>query len=115
IESIDILKDAAATAIYGSRGANGVVIIKTKRGTGGTTRFNFSSAAGLNFQPEKLPVFIGEAERQEKLRLYEESLSALFGDQAWSDVRSEIELMVYLLQPMMYENFNLAFNNAYDY
>ena len=32
IESIDVLKDAAATAIYGSRGANGVVIIKTKDG-----------------------------------------------------------------------------------
>ena len=33
IESIDVLKDAAATAIYGSRGANGVIIVKTKGGT----------------------------------------------------------------------------------
>lgn len=115
IESIDILKDAAATAIYGSRGANGVVIIKTKRGTSGTTRFNFSSAAGLNFQPEKLPVFIGEAERQEKLRLYEESLSALFGDQAWIDVRNGMEVMGYMLPPVLTDKFNPAFNNAYDY
>ena len=36
IESIDILKDASATAIYGSRGANGVVIITTKKGVPGT-------------------------------------------------------------------------------
>jgi iron complex outermembrane receptor protein len=34
IQSIDILKDASATAIYGSRGANGVVIVTTKKGTG---------------------------------------------------------------------------------
>ena len=33
IESIDVLKDAAATAIYGSRGANGVILVTTKKGT----------------------------------------------------------------------------------
>ena len=38
IETIDVLKDASATAIYGSRGANGVVIISTKRGKAGTAR-----------------------------------------------------------------------------
>jgi len=37
IESIDILKDASATAIYGSRGANGVVIVTTKQGKNGKT------------------------------------------------------------------------------
>ena len=43
IESIDILKDASATAIYGSRGANGVVLITTKRGKSGKPQINFSS------------------------------------------------------------------------
>lgn len=42
IESIDILKDASATAIYGSRGANGVVLITTKRGTEGKISLNYS-------------------------------------------------------------------------
>lgn len=42
IESIEILKDASATAIYGSRGANGVIIITTKQGQEGNARFNFS-------------------------------------------------------------------------
>ena len=42
IESMDILKDAASTAIYGTRGANGVIIITTKRGQAGKTRVNFS-------------------------------------------------------------------------
>src|SRR5690606_16220137 len=43
IESISILKDASATAVYGVRGANGVLIITTKRGTTGRPQFNVSS------------------------------------------------------------------------
>ncbi|MCG8321571.1 MAG: TonB-dependent receptor [Cytophagales bacterium] len=48
IESIQVLKDADATAIYGSRGANGVVLITTKKGAPGKTKFdvNFSQGAG---------------------------------------------------------------------
>ncbi|WP_341835624.1 SusC/RagA family TonB-linked outer membrane protein [Chitinophaga pollutisoli] len=42
IESVDVLKDADATALYGSRGANGVILITTKRGKPGPTRFNAS-------------------------------------------------------------------------
>ncbi len=45
IESIRVLKDASATAIYGARGANGVVLIETKQG-GGTTQVNFSAQVG---------------------------------------------------------------------
>lgn len=47
IESIDVLKDASATAIYGSRGANGVVIITTKKGKAGQTSINFEAFTGL--------------------------------------------------------------------
>lgn len=47
IESIEILKDADATAIYGSRGANGVVLITTKKGKEGKTRFSISSSTGI--------------------------------------------------------------------
>ncbi|MBD3581296.1 SusC/RagA family TonB-linked outer membrane protein [Flavobacterium selenitireducens] len=47
IESIEILKDADATAIYGSRGANGVVLVTTKRGKAGKTRFTAKFASGL--------------------------------------------------------------------
>lgn len=46
IESIDVLKDASATAIYGSRGANGVVIITTKRGKVGQTQVNYQTYFG---------------------------------------------------------------------
>mgnify|MGYP003417414033 FL=1 len=44
IESIDILKDASATAIYGARGANGVIVITTKQGVEGKPKVNFSSS-----------------------------------------------------------------------
>jgi len=47
IASIEILKDAGSSGIYGSRGANGVVLITTKRGKGGETTFNFSSNIGI--------------------------------------------------------------------
>lgn len=48
IESIQVLKDASAAAIYGSRASNGVVLITTKRGTTGDTRFNLNVSAGVN-------------------------------------------------------------------
>ncbi|MEN9684740.1 MAG: hypothetical protein RLZZ28_526 [Bacteroidota bacterium] len=47
IESIDVLKDASATAIYGSRGANGVVIVTTKQGKTGKVTLNLNSAVTL--------------------------------------------------------------------
>ncbi|MEO6039729.1 MAG: SusC/RagA family TonB-linked outer membrane protein, partial [Saprospiraceae bacterium] len=46
IESLDILKDASATAIYGSRGSNGVIIINTKRGRAGKTKISFDTYHG---------------------------------------------------------------------
>ncbi len=48
IESVDVLKDAAAAAIYGSRGANGVVLITTKRGAGNRAQVKFSARAGVS-------------------------------------------------------------------
>ncbi|HEY8389206.1 MAG TPA: TonB-dependent receptor, partial [Parasegetibacter sp.] len=54
IESIDVLKDADATAIYGSRGANGVVLITTKRGRSGKGRVNFNIYTGFSNVSRKL-------------------------------------------------------------
>ncbi len=59
IESIDILKDASATAIYGSRGANGVVLVTTKKGKIGKPEFNFSSYAGMQQVYRKLNLISG--------------------------------------------------------
>ncbi|ERJ57847.1 SusC/RagA family TonB-linked outer membrane protein [Sphingobacterium paucimobilis] len=51
IESINVLKDAAATAIYGTRAANGVIVITSKKGKAGKTRINFTSNATLGERP----------------------------------------------------------------
>ena len=52
IESLTVLKDAAATAIYGSRGSNGVIVITTKRGRTGKAQFRFDTEAGnTNLMP----------------------------------------------------------------
>lgn len=54
IESIQVLKDASATAIYGSRGANGVVIITTKRGKSGKPQISFEHSTGIQQLAKKL-------------------------------------------------------------
>ncbi|MBV9986484.1 MAG: TonB-dependent receptor [Chitinophagaceae bacterium] len=48
IESVTVLKDAASTAIYGSRGANGVILVTTKKGRAGNTKFTFSTEIGTS-------------------------------------------------------------------
>ena len=57
IESIDVLKDASATAIYGSRGSNGVVLVTTKRGKAGLSMATVSSSVGISNMARALPVF----------------------------------------------------------
>ena len=49
IESMEVLKDASATAMYGSRGANGVIIVTTKQGTEGKAVVNFTASEGFQF------------------------------------------------------------------
>ena len=59
IESISVLKDAASASVYGSRAANGVILVTTKKGRAGRTRVNFSSEAGrsdIAFDPKNKPV-----------------------------------------------------------
>ena len=63
IESIDILKDASATAIYGSRGANGVIVIKTKRGVKGKPQFSASAKLNATFVPKRIPMLNGDQQR----------------------------------------------------
>jgi TonB-linked SusC/RagA family outer membrane protein len=60
IESIDILKDASATAIYGSRGANGVIIITTKKGGTGAPKIKFSSYYSISKIPHTIDVLTAD-------------------------------------------------------
>lgn len=59
IESIEVLKDASATAIYGTKGSNGVLLITTKKGSRGRTNFSFSSKTTAKYEPESIPLLNG--------------------------------------------------------
>lgn len=65
IESIDVLKDASATAIYGARGANGVILITTKKGKAGFSTFNYSGTFGISNLARSLEVFSADEYRRQ--------------------------------------------------
>jgi len=100
IDNIDILKDASAAAIYGSRGANGVIIITTKKGTAGKTRINFSTYHGITDQPKLDKVLTGAEETRAKLNLINH-----YGN--YANLRNIPQILTDTLNP--------AFNNANDY
>ncbi|MBN8650886.1 MAG: TonB-dependent receptor [Cytophagales bacterium] len=65
IESIDVLKDASAAAVYGARASNGVVVITTKKGKSGKTEMNFSIATAVSTMSRKIPVFSADEFRSQ--------------------------------------------------
>lgn len=60
IKSIEVLKDAASTAVWGSQGADGVLMITTNRGTKGKTKFDFNYKLTLNQTPPAIPMLSGD-------------------------------------------------------
>ncbi|MGM0620433.1 MAG: SusC/RagA family TonB-linked outer membrane protein [Bacteroidota bacterium] len=60
IKSIEVLKDAASTAIYGSRGADGVLLIETKKGRMGKVQFDYQYKFNQNVQPPPIPMLNGD-------------------------------------------------------
>ena len=73
VESIQILKDASAAAIYGSRASNGVVIIQTKRGKAGATKFDVQYTTGIS-EPSHLVQWLNA---DQYLELFNESMDTL--------------------------------------
>ncbi|MEA5460645.1 TonB-dependent receptor [Arcicella sp. LKC2W] len=65
IETIDVLKDASATAIYGARGANGVILITTKKGKTGVSTVSYSTSIGVSTIARALPLFTADEYRQQ--------------------------------------------------
>lgn len=97
IESIEVLKDASATAIYGSAGANGVIIITTKRGAAGKVKVNFDAYFGWSGSPkfkhgmtgEEWTNYYSEAYKY-KNGSYPSNINALMGgNQAFIDAYNE--------------------------
>jgi len=100
IESIDILKDASAAAIYGARAANGVIIVNTKRPKGGKPQFRVSGYVGVSVLPSLKHVTIGAEERRLKMNIL-----ASQGTYAQQQGSSQF----------LTDSLNPAFNNATDW
>ncbi len=80
IASIEILKDASATAIYGSRGANGVVLITTKQGTSGQTKVELQTSYSIQEVGKKLDLLNGDQ--------FAELMNEIYADNRYPDVGS---------------------------
>jgi TonB-linked SusC/RagA family outer membrane protein len=100
IESVDVLKDASAAAIYGARAANGVIIIRTKRPKTGRPQFRVSSYVGVSTKPSMKKVLVGAAERRYKMDLLKNG--ATYAQQAG-------------LSQFLTDSLNPAFNNNTDW
>ncbi len=99
IQSINVLKDASATAIWGARGSNGVIEIKTRRGSRGKTKVNFSYRFSGNWQPEGMKMLDGDG--------YTMMLKEAYFNPKQSDVASGIVEISYLQShPAYYANYN---------
>jgi TonB-linked SusC/RagA family outer membrane protein len=92
IETVDVLKDASSTAIYGSAGANGVVIITTKRGKEGKATVNFDAYYGFSGTPNYKHGMTGDEwvnyqkeAYKYKNGSYPSDMSALFNNQTYTD------------------------------
>ncbi len=104
IESIDVLKDASATAIYGSRGANGVILITTKQGKSGKPSLNASVSIGISNLSRPLNLFSADEYRQQVV-----ALGGVLDDKgANTDWQKEITRTAYT------KNYNLSFGGGSD-
>lgn len=89
IESVSVLKDAQATSIYGSRGANGVIVITTKKGRPGKTKFRADVEAGVNKRAD-LPANARLLNADEYLMLLKEGIVNAGGNQADIDFFTQL-------------------------
>jgi len=103
IVSIDILKDASATAIYGSRGSYGVVIITTKKGRSGEPRVDFSTSIGVSSIMKKIEV-LNASQFREALTYY--------GASQANDKGGNVDALDELLRKATVQNYNVSINGG---
>ena len=102
IASMEILKDASATAIYGSRGANGVIIINTKRGKTGTPSIDFNTSIGASTVLKQLEV-LNAGEYRQALKDYNITSGDYGGD---------VDAFDEITQTGLVQNYNASVNGG---
>lgn len=103
IASIDVLKDASATAIYGSRAAYGVVLITTKRGKSGDPRIEFSTSVGFSKIAKKIRVLNADEYRQ---------AITYYGVSAANDKGSSVDALDEITRSATVQNYNVSLSGG---
>ena len=106
IESMEILKDASTTAIYGSRAANGVVLITTKSGRSGKTRISVNSSFGFNELPNMVDVVDGATYNEYIKERYGASVNDAFGLD--STVSSNWQELIFDRNPLTSQQLSIS-------
>jgi TonB-dependent starch-binding outer membrane protein SusC len=106
IESISILKDASSAAIYGAQGANGVVLITTKRGEAGAPRFEFGMYSGAASVWRTLDVLNSEQ--------YRDLMTELGQNTDWSQYTANTDWQNEIFQPGRSQNYQLSMSGKND-
>lgn len=102
VQSIDIMKDAEATSLYGSRGANGVIVITTRRGNSAVPIVRYTGSLFMNFPPPLRKTIGGKAEREYRT------------DMIWNTENMN-EIRNISLTPFLADSLNPFFNNSTDW
>ncbi len=105
IESISILKDASAAAIYGARAANGVVLITTKKGKSGDSKISFSGYSGLQKEWKRLDMM-----NAQEWRDYVRTFDPVFVNSLDTTIDTDWQDEVFRLAPM--NNYELSFSGG---
>ena len=115
IERIEILKDASATAIYGSAGANGVVMITTKHGQKGHTNINITADFGLQTLPYKLDV-MGLGQYTSAIQEAKRNDGAMFINQLWNNPNGarEIDWQKEMTRAAFKQQYGVSVNGGTD-
>lgn len=103
VQTIEILKDAQATSLYGSQGAYGVIIITTKRGNSEVPRINYTHSTFIKAPPKLRETLGGNLERQIKLQ------------QILNNARTRAELDAIMDNPGLADSLNSYYNNSTDW
>lgn len=121
IEDVVVLKDASAAAIYGSRAANGVILITTKKGKRGKPQINLNLRTGVNFVPQLRDVAGGVKEREQVTKLYDQYapygvyMPAMYTDVTNPFYNNSSDWQDYLYNTSVTQDYNASIRGAGDF
>lgn len=115
IESMEVLKDASATAIYGSRGANGVIIITTKQGKEGRTQIDYNGYVGVQTIQNKLELMNGAEYAEYTREAYRNSAGSNKYLSDTPDKEQDMLLPMFKQDPYVLESVLMAYDENGNY